>query len=117
MSSLPACLTLPWPQWFCKHAHGSKEAQAWSKAEGYSLGPFHTDIAAQDGPDIVARTFLWAGANWPGYYEDTLGLGGSSNRKSAVLVSCRPRTCPPACARSLNPPACASPRLCLRLWS
>ena len=49
---------------------------------GSSLVPMSTDLSRQDGPDTAARAIMWAGANFPGYYESR----GKQHCRPAVLT-------------------------------
>ena len=84
-------------QWFCKYAHESKLCQEWAKGANVELGPFHTNLMAVDGPDIVARAYKWAGANFPGFFEDKAlrGLGDSRKRRPPALVGATQSLSPP----------------------
>lgn len=71
------------------YGHESPECLEWAQRAGVEMQKFHQDLVAPDGPDIAARSYRWAGANFPGFYEDKAarGLGDARKKKPPILVS------------------------------
>ncbi len=57
-------------EWFMKYGHESEECQAHSQKEmGRKLTEQSTNLTGEHAVATVVRLYLWAAANFPGFYE------------------------------------------------